>query len=83
MKILADRILAGALGTRFTVREVYTHDWTGLNTPDAVRVVLQSLEAAGWVRRVSVEPGPRGGRPPEVFDVNPKVFRSQSSRQSE
>jgi hypothetical protein len=78
MRILADRIAAGALGTRFTVREVYSHDWAGLTTPEAVRGILQDLEAAGWVRRAPVEPGPRGGRPPEVFDVNPKVFRAQS-----
>jgi putative DNA primase/helicase len=75
-KTLADRIKAGALGTQFSVREVYLHDWTGLTTPDTVRDTLQELENAGWVRRVPQIPGSRGGRPSELFEVNPQVYRA-------
>jgi putative DNA primase/helicase len=75
VQILADRLRAGALGTRFTVRQVYGHDWSGLTTPDAVRASLMELQEAGWVREVQSTPGPQGGRPSEVFEVNPKIYR--------
>ena len=75
-QVLADRIRAGALGTRFTVRQVYGHDWSGLTTPDAVRASLMELQEAGWVREVQSTPGPQGGRPSEAFEVNPQIYRA-------
>jgi hypothetical protein len=74
-QVLADRIKAGALGTTFTVRQVYNHNWAGLTTPEAVRAALQELEGAGWVRRVPSTPGSQGGRPSEIYEVNPRVYR--------
>jgi hypothetical protein len=74
-QVLADRIRAGALGSQFSVRQVYLHDWAGLTSADAVRAALQELEEADWVRRVTLPPGPQGGRPSEVYEVNPKIYR--------
>ena len=56
----------------FTVRDVYKNDWTGLGTPDQVRAALRLLEEYGWVRREKLK-SESGGRPSEVYAVNPKI----------
>ena len=61
---LARHIAAGELGMdRFTIRQVYRHDWSGLTTPNQVRAVMEILEDAGWIRQAATEPGT--GRPSE------------------
>ena len=55
----------------FTIRDVYSNDWSGLGTPDEVRAAVGVLEDAGWVR---AEPHkPETGRPSEVYAINPKT----------
>jgi putative DNA primase/helicase len=75
---LADKIKgrkAGANGF-FTFRDVYLKGWSGLDTPEAVRLAAQVLEDAGWIREVNGEPRPStGGRPPLRYQVNPKVWK--------
>lgn len=58
----------------FSCREVYLKGWSGLDTPEAVRLAAEVLQDAGWVRDVSGEPGPYGGRPSNRFEVNPAVW---------
>jgi hypothetical protein len=38
--------------------------------------LLHVLEKSGWVRKVSVTPGPKGGRPASRWSVNPKLFQA-------
>jgi putative DNA primase/helicase len=68
---LARHIKEGDLGKRFTVRQVYQRDWSGLTTPSRVRSALDLLEDAGWVRFAPAEDG--AGRPSEVYEVNPRL----------
>ncbi len=56
---------------KFTVREVYSNDWSGLGTPDEVRAAVRVLEDAGWVR--AEKPKSETGRPSEVYAINPKI----------
>jgi hypothetical protein len=72
---LSEKIKSGVLGERFTVRDVYMKGWAGLDTPDAVQLAVGVLSDGGWVRRIEVPPGPRGGRRSEHYVVNPGVRR--------
>jgi len=57
----------------FTVRDVYTNDWSGLNSAEQVRAALTVLEDAGWVVRKKVES--KIGRPSEVYAINPHIWK--------
>ena len=56
---------------KFTIRDVYSNDWSGLGTPDEVRAAVRVLEDAGWVR--AEKPKSETGRPSEVYAINPKI----------
>ncbi|MEP3632378.1 MAG: YfjI family protein [Shimia thalassica] len=51
-------------------REIQRKSWAGLNSSTTVRVALDLLEEAGWLKRA---PFSGSGRPPMKFLVNPKV----------
>lgn len=59
----------------FSCRDVYLKGWSGLDSPDAVRFAAQVLEDAGWIREVTADARPSGGRPSLRYQVNPKVRR--------
>ena len=61
----------------FTVRDVYQNDWRALATPDAVHRALEIVEDAGWVRLARRENKTTGGRPSELYAVNPRVWRTK------
>ena len=71
---LARHIRGGDISSVFTTRDVYLKNWTGLNTPERVRSALDVLEAAAWVRRALNPTSPVGGRPSELWLVNPMVI---------
>lgn len=55
----------------FSIRDVYSNDWSGLGTPDEVRAAVHVLEDAGYVR---VEKSKTDtGRPSEVYAINPRI----------
>ena len=58
----------------FSCRDVYLKGWSGLDTPEAVKLAAEVLEDAQWVVDVSVGPGPLGGRPSSRYEVNPRVW---------
>jgi putative DNA primase/helicase len=70
---LARHLRAGDLPSSFTTRAVYLKGWAGLDTPDRVRGALELLEEAAWVCSVPAERAAKGGRPSEIWMVNPKV----------
>ena len=72
---LAHHIQARDLPQRFKTRDVYLKGWSVLDTPEHVRGALTLLEDAGWVCRAELPASPSGGRPSEVWIVNPKVIR--------
>jgi len=67
---LAAKIIEGALGQRFTARDVYRPQWSGLKRPDDVGAALRLLVDYDWL---SVGRVVTAGKPKEVFTVNPKV----------
>jgi putative DNA primase/helicase len=70
---LVFKLKAGKLGHgTFRVREVYLKGWSGLDTPERARQALSILEDADWIR--PVQANSTVGRPPEEFQINPRVF---------
>ena len=74
---LAEKIKTRRVGADgfFSCRDVYLKGWSGLDSPEAVRLAAQVLEDAGWIREVPAEPGPSGGRPSLRYQLNPKVWQ--------
>jgi putative DNA primase/helicase len=74
---LAEKIKKRKVGADgfFSCREVYLKGWSGLDTPEAVKLAAEVLQDAGWVRDLSSESGPFGGRPSNRFEVNPVVWQ--------
>jgi putative DNA primase/helicase len=58
----------------FAARDVYLKGWSGLDSPEAVKQAADVLQDAGWVRELSGESGPFGGRPSNRYEVNPGVW---------
>lgn len=73
---LAEKIRTRKVGTDgfFSCREVYLKGWSGLDSPEAVKQAAEVLQDAGWVRDLSGESGPFGGRPSNRYAVNPRVW---------
>jgi len=74
---LARHIQANDLPEVFTTRSVYLKGWSALDTPERARGALALLEDAAWVRQREAPPSLSGGRPSEVWLVNPKVVRRE------
>jgi putative DNA primase/helicase len=72
---LADKIRHRKVGTDglFSCRDVYLKGWSGLDSPEAVKQAAEILQDAGWVRDLSADSGPFGGRPSNRYEVNPGV----------
>lgn len=70
--ILATKIRQGHLTDGFTVRDVYSRHWTGLDDKLKIEQDLMQLAEYGWVRP---EKPANGGRPTTVFRINPKLFK--------
>jgi hypothetical protein len=70
---LARHIKSGDLPSVFTTRSVYVKGWASLDKPERVRGALALLKEADWICRAEPSPSPTGGRPPEMWIVNPKV----------
>jgi putative DNA primase/helicase len=73
---LADKIKHRKVGTDrfFSCRDVYLKGWSGLDSPEAVKQAAEVLEDARWVRNLSTESGPFGGRPSNRYEINPGVW---------
>lgn len=63
----------GDLPGSFTTRDLYLKGWSGLDKPESARAALYFLQDAGWVRQADPPSTSTGGRPPEIWFVNPKV----------
>jgi putative DNA primase/helicase len=71
---LARKIKKHKLDSSFSCRNVYLKGWTSLDNPELVRMALEVLSDAGWVRSLTNQSGPSGGRPSDRYEVNPKVW---------
>lgn len=63
---------------RFTRREAHAHGRKRWPTAEDVFPPLTELSRRGYVRRELIEPSADGGRPSEVWTVNPEALNSQS-----
>ncbi len=72
---LARRIRGGwrAREGQFRGRDVYNCGWTGADTPERARAAIEVLMDADWVRRVEVPRASEGGRPTELYGINPRA----------
>ena len=74
---LAEKIKLKKVGANgsFSCRDVYLKGWTGLASPEAVRLAAEVLQDAWWIRELAGESGPFGGRPANRYAVNPGAWR--------
>ncbi len=70
--LLATKIQQGHLTDDFTVRDVYSRHWTGLDDRIQIEQDLQQLAEYGWVKP---EKRATGGRPTTIYRINPKLFK--------
>jgi putative DNA primase/helicase len=59
----------------FSLRDVYKKCWRGLCTEEDVRVAIEGLEEAYWVRRAPEKKASSGGRPTQRWHINPAVWQ--------
>jgi putative DNA primase/helicase len=75
---LADKIKHRKVGTDgfFSSRDVYSKGYSGLDSPEAVKLAAEVLQDAAWIRPADWESSdPLGrGRPANRYEVNPGVF---------
>jgi len=72
---LAEKIRAGAVVDRMTVRSIAERDWSGLHGSGRVFEAAEGLEALGWLRIEETTSGPAGGRPSTLVRIHPKFRR--------
>jgi len=75
-QILAEKIKKRQIAPDglFSCRDVYLKGWSGLDTPELVKMAVEVLQDAGWIRDEDRDPGPFGGRPSARYQVNPRVW---------
>jgi len=67
---LLSKIQQGNLEDRFTIRQVYTHHWTGLHNRQMAEEAVGILTELGWIRP---EKQSGGGRPTTVYRIHPSL----------
>jgi putative DNA primase/helicase len=72
-RLIIEKIKSGSLKDKFTARDIYRNQWTGLTSASDTAEPLALLEDFGWIRSVSVKSTSSGGRPSVHYIINPKV----------
>jgi uncharacterized protein DUF3987 len=75
---LARHIKKGDLDSQFSARDLGRKCWSDLNTSELIDAALQHLVDLHWIRPLEVPKSPKGGRPSEVFEINPKVMQKKT-----
>lgn len=68
--MLLAKIQSGALGDKFTIRDIYRHEWSGLRDQQHVAAAVDTLVAHRYLLRQVRQ---RGGRPCNVYSLNPRA----------
>jgi putative DNA primase/helicase len=74
-RTLSEKIKSKEFPRIFTLRDIYNHDWSGLDSAEATEAAVKVLENAAWLRQLPIEYQAAGGRPSARYEVNPKVYR--------
>ena len=73
-KTLSRHIQRGALPDGFTVREVYSHNWSLLSNVKEAAEAVEVLTDLGWLRAVQdVRVNATDGRPTVRYYINPRL----------
>jgi hypothetical protein len=72
---LARHITNGDVPEIFTARSIYRHHWSLLDSAEKVEPALDILEDAHWIRSIALSTPEVGGRPSDVWTLNPKLVR--------
>jgi hypothetical protein len=73
---LLSKIQQGDLEDGFTIRQVYTHHWTGLSNKQMAEEAVGILTELGWIRP---EKQAGGGRPTTVYRIYPNLKKFEKS----
>ena len=76
---LGKKILESAVRDGDTLRSIYRHNWTGLNSADLVQKALERLDVCAWAAAEHFKNGSGQG---SVIRINPKVFAFAQGGQS-
>jgi putative DNA primase/helicase len=73
---LIAKIKSGMVGSDrfFTSRDVAQCGWKGLNGPEQVHKATEVLVKTGWIREATLPVSPKGGRPSQRFEINPRIW---------
>jgi hypothetical protein len=71
-KALSEKIIAGKVKDKFTIRGIYRNGWANLSSPDEVSEAVDLLIEKGWLRQGNEE---TGGRKKNVYYINPKAVK--------
>ena len=80
---LVDKIKKGKLLSGFTARDVQRHQWSRLTTPESIQAAISWLQDAHWLHCTTAPVGKQGGRPTEVYHINPKIPREDGNHAEE
>jgi hypothetical protein len=72
---LARHIKRGDLEPQFSSRDISRRCWADVNTTELITAALQHLVDLNWIRPLELPLSPRGGRPSEVWTINPKLSK--------
>lgn len=75
-KAVMKKAMNGALPTMFTARDVHQRGWSGLTDRTVLGEALELLVAHRHLFEFTEPAGPTGGRPRDVFTVNPAIERA-------
>lgn len=70
-KALLAKIKTGAVSDGFKPADVYLKGWAHLGNPEEAHAAINMLCDLGYLRRVEILPGIRGGRPSITYQINP------------
>jgi hypothetical protein len=70
---LARHIRKHDLDPQFSTRDIGRKCWSDLNSAELVNEALTYLVELNWIRPVEQPASPKGGRPSEVWEINPKL----------
>lgn len=77
---LARHIQSRDVPEAFRARDIYRRGWTGLDTRDRADAALGVLEDADWIRAAQIAATESGGRPTEIWTVNPRVHEKPAEK---
>lgn len=79
-RTILQKIKQGKLAGKFTAREIWRNQWTGLQSSEDCVKPLQILVDHGYLRPLSVSTTDKGGRPTTEYFVHPSLLDEQEAQ---